>query len=119
MGKTRRLAARHNGHWAHYSYGVVCVYADDYRKAGGFQLSAKGWGNEDVDFLERTLKAGLEPFRSPDPGLVHRWHPKVCERGALADEGTYQDCLRSRGENLADRIELASYVLASVEGGEA
>ena len=118
-GETRRLAARHNGHWAHYSYGAVCLYADDYRKAGGFQLSAKGWGNEDVDFLERTLKAGLEPFRSPDPGLVHRWHPKVCERGALADEGTYQDCLRSRGENLADRIELASYVLASEEGGGA
>lgn len=111
-GVTRYLVARHNGHWAHYSYGAVCVYGDDYRRAGGFELGAKGWGNEDVDFLERTLKVGLEPFRAPDPGLIHNWHPKVCDRGALRDNQTYQDCLRSRGENLADRIELASYVLS-------
>ena len=110
-GETRHLIARHNGHWAHYSYGTVCIYADDYRKAGGFELAAKGWGNEDVDFLERTLKAGLEPFRSPDPGLVHNWHPKICDRGIIADNRTYEDCMRSRGENLADRIELANYVL--------
>ncbi|KAL5497475.1 hypothetical protein EMCRGX_G013949 [Ephydatia muelleri] len=115
-GETRYLVARHNGHWAHYSYGAVCLYADDYRRAGGFELGARGWGNEDVDFLERTLKVGLEPFRAPDPDLIHNWHPKVCDRRAVRDDRTYEDCLRSRGENLADRIELATYVLALETG---
>eukprot|EP00731_Ephydatia_muelleri_P009176 Em0004g1514a len=115
-GETRYLVARHNGHWAHYSYGAVCLYADDYRRAGGFELGARGWGNEDVDFLERTLKVGLEPFRAPDPDLIHNWHPKVCDRKAVRDDRTYEDCLRSRGENLADRIELATYVLALETG---
>lgn len=115
-GVARYLIARHNGHWAHYSYGPVCIYADDYRKAGGYEIAAEGWGNEDVDFLERTLKAGLEPFRTPDPGLVHNWHPKVCDRRAIADNRTYEDCLRSRNENLADRIELANYVFSQEAG---
>ncbi len=102
--------ARHNGHWAHYSYGMVCLHAGDYRKLKGFDISMRGWGEEDIDLLDQILKSDLEVFRAPDPGLVHNWHPKLCNKDRITNAAAYEHCLQSRGENLADRIELARYV---------
>ena len=104
------LISRHRGHWAHYSYGMVCIYASDYRKSGGFDVSMRGWGEEDVDLLNRVLKSGLEVFRAPDPGLIHNWHSKSCNKDKISNPAVYEHCLQSKGENLADRIELAQYV---------
>lgn len=112
-GNTSMVITRHNGHWAHYSYGMLCVYAVDYRKAGGFNTNMRGWGEEDVDFLNRVLEHGLEAFRAPDPGLVHNWHRKVCDKMTVTNTAAYEHCLQSKGENLADRIELAQYVFES------
>ncbi len=102
--------ARHRGHWAHYSYGMACMYASDYRKSGGFDVSMRGWGEEDVDLMNKVLKSGLEVFRAPDPGLVHNWHSKMCNKAKVTNTAAYEHCLQSKGENLADRIELAQYV---------
>lgn len=104
------LISRHRGHWAHYSYGMVCLYAGDYHKTGGFDVSMRGWGEEDIDLLNKALKSGLEVFRAPDPGLIHNWHPKVCNKQKMTQGAAYEHCLQSKGENLADRIELAQYV---------
>ena len=106
---------RQNGHWAHYSYGMVCLYAEDYQDTGGFDLTLQGWGEEDVSFLHRVIKSGKEVMRSPDPGLIHRWHPKHCSRSSIASETVYEHCLRSKAENLADRIELANYYFEKEE----
>lgn len=110
LTNTSMLISRQNGHWAHYSYGMVCLYAADYRKTGGFDLHMQGWGEEDVDFLNKVLQAGFEVFRAPDPGLIHNWHRKVCDNSTVSNVLAYEHCLQSRGENLADRIELAQYV---------
>ena len=109
-GNSSMRIARHTGHWAHYSYGMVCIFASDYLKAGGYDSSMKGWGEEDVDFMNRVLKKGLEIFRAPDPGLIHNWHRKVCDKVTVSNPVAYDHCLMSKGENLADRIELAQYV---------
>lgn len=109
-GNTSMFISRHNGHWAYYSYGMVCIYASDYRKAGGFDTSMQGWGEEDVDFVKKVMDKGFEIFRAPDPGLIHNWHRKVCNRKTVSSNAAYEHCLQSKGENLADRIELAQYV---------
>lgn len=109
-GNHTLLISRNRGHWAHYSYGMVCLYASDYLKSGGFDVTMRGWGEEDVDLLNKVLKAGLEVFRAPDPGLVHNWHTKTCNKEKVVNPATYEHCLQSKGENLADRIELAQYV---------
>jgi len=109
-GNTSMFISRHNGHWAYYSYGMVCIYASDYRKAGGFDTSMQGWGEEDVDFVKKVMDKGFEMFRAPDPGLIHNWHRKVCNRKTVSSDAAYEHCLQSKGENLADRIELAQYV---------
>ena len=109
-GNSSMRLARHNGHWAHYSYGMVCIFTSDYHKSGGFDNSMRGWGEEDVDFMNRALGKGLEVFRAPDPGLIHNWHRKVCNKSTVSNPVAYDHCLMSKGENLADRIELAQYV---------
>lgn len=109
-GNETQLLSRHNGHWAHYSYGMVCIYTSDYHRSGGFNIKMHGWGEEDIDFLNRVMSHGLEVFRSPDPGLVHLWHRKVCDRSKVVSLRAYRHCLQSKAENLADRTELAQYV---------
>lgn len=112
-GNESQLLSRHNGHWAHYSYGMVCIYKSDYRDSGGFNTQMHGWGEEDIDLLNRVMTHNLNVFRSPDPGLVHMWHRKVCDKSSVVSPKAYQHCLQSKAENLADRTELAQYVFAS------
>ena len=112
-GNSSMRIARHTGHWAHYSFGMVCIFVADYHNSGGFDSSMKGWGEEDVDFMNRVLGKGLEIFRAPDPGLIHNWHRKVCDKVTVSNPVAYDHCLMSKGENLADRIELAQYVFDS------
>lgn len=101
--------ARENGHWATYSFGMVCLYKLDYLASGGFDLDIEGWGGEDVDLFMKVLKSGREVMRVPDAGLTHRWHPKICSKELPKVQ--LEQCLSSQGENLADRVELARYLL--------
>ena len=100
---------RQHGHWASYSFGMLCIYKSDYDEVGGMDTSIIGWGEEDVKFYEMVLKKKyLEVFRVPDPGLTHRWHEKQCP-ASLSNEQR-KHCFSSRAENLADRIQLANYI---------
>ena len=104
----RDTIIRSYGHWASYSYGMVCIYKSDYVAVGGMNRDIVGWGEEDVDFYQRVLGKSLEVVRAPDTGLFHRWHEKECPATLPAMQ--YQHCLSSRAENLADRMELANYI---------
>ncbi len=39
---------------------MACMYAQDYKSAGGFQLDIKGWGGEDVDLYKKHVKSPLQ-----------------------------------------------------------
>lgn len=99
---------RKHGHWAYYSFGMLCIYKSDYSAAGGMNTNIIGWGEEDVKFFESVVRKKLEVLRAPDPGLSHRWHEKTCP--ASLSKTQHAHCLTSRGENLADRIELANFI---------
>lgn len=99
---------RPNGHWAYYSFGMLCIYKSDYESVGGMNTNIVGWGDEDVNFFDRVLRKRLEVLRAPDVSLKHRWHEKHCP--STLSEKQYKHCLSSRAENLADRIELANYI---------
>lgn len=99
---------RKHGHWAYYSFGMLCIYQSDYTGVGGMNTNIKGWGEEDVKFFEKVIRKKLDVLRAPDTGLSHRWHEKMCPKTLASTQ--YKHCLSSRGENLADRIELANYI---------
>ena len=106
--RLRFVLKRLNGHWAYYSFGMLCIYKSDYESVGGMNTNIVGWGEEDVNFFDRVLKKRLEVLRAPDVSLKHRWHEKHCP--STLSEKQYKHCLSSRAENLADRIELANYI---------
>ena len=99
---------RMHGHWAYYSYGMLCIYKSDYDTVGGMNTNIVGWGEEDVNFFEKVLRKRLDVLRAPDTSLSHRWHEKNCPK-TLSNK-QLKHCFSSRGENLADRIELANYI---------
>ena len=104
------VITRNNGHWAHYSYGMLCIYARDYLRTLGYKTELHGWGEEDIYFVNEVLGEKFEVFRSPDPGLIHIWHDKTCDPASIKDETVLYHCRRSKAENIADRIELAHYL---------
>ena len=89
---------------------MLCMYTEDYGRTNGYNTNLQGWGEEDVDFYKSVLAAGLEVFRSPGPGLLHQWHKKECSAEDIADSQVLHHCMRSRGENVGDRIELANFL---------
>ena len=100
---------REHGHWATYSYGMLCIYKSDYTAIGGFDTSIVGWGGEDVELFRKVLSRKLEILKAPDPGLTHRYHDKVCS--SHLEPHQFSTCIRSRNEGLADRMQLAEYIL--------
>ena len=87
-----RLTER-DGFWRIYSFGMVALYKSDFDKTGGFNLNIDGWGEEDLQFADACMNAGLDIYRSVDKELIHVFHPKVCDL-KLTDV-QYEDCYGS------------------------
>lgn len=99
---------RSHGHWAYYSFGMLCIYKTDYTAVGGMDTNIQGWGDEDVQFFNKVIRRRLEVLRAPDTALSHRWHEKHCPKDLSKNQ--LKHCLSSQSENLADRRELALYI---------
>ncbi len=100
--------SRQDGHWAMYSYGMLCIYKSDYMSTGGFDPRIQGWGGEDVKLASQVLARHLDIMRAPDPALLHRYHDKVCSTHLTPTQ--FSQCISSRNEDLADRTQLAEYI---------
>ncbi len=98
---------RLHGHWATYSYGMLCIYKSDFIQVGGFD-DVEGWGGEDILLAQNIMRHRLDLFRAPDPALSHRYHHKKCSVKLKPTQ--FANCISSRNENLADRTSLAEHV---------
>lgn len=104
-------------------------------KVQGFVTDIKGWGLEDVKFLERILESShqqqnqlllniadgkttatidsefqninLKVFRSTDPSLVHIYHPIICDKNL--DEIQYKMCLGTQANTQLGSYKLIKY----------
>ena len=45
-------------------------------------------------------------MRAIDEGLMHRWHPKVCDNSELSTD-QYQDCIQSQADWEGDKLYLS------------
>lgn len=104
---------RKAGFWRHYGFGVACIYKGDLARAGGFDVSIQGWGLEDVDLFDRVLRAGLQPFRSQEAGVVHVHHPVSCDPGL--EPRQYKMCLGSKAATYGSAQQLAEMWLEKNE----
>lgn len=114
------------GYFRQFGYGIVSIFRSDAlnTKINGFDTDIKGWGLEDVKFLEKIIASNqqqsqklldiadgktidntstensfmLKMIRTPDPSLVHIFHPIECDKGL--DEAQYKMCLGTKANTL-------------------
>ncbi|CAI4221702.1 unnamed protein product [Auanema sp. JU1783] len=91
---------RRRGYFRHFGYGLAALYKADLIGVGGFDTKIEGWGLEDVDLFEKVVKNGsLRIIRSPEPGLVHIYHPIHCPDSM--PEAQRNMCFGSKAASLA------------------
>ena len=93
--KEQMRIMRESGFWRDFGFGMTCQYRDDFLKVGGFDLTIKGWGGEDLALYKQYLNDhSLTIVRAYDPGLIHIYHGKNC-RKTLSDS-QFISCLQSK-----------------------
>lgn len=101
------------GYWREYGFGIVALYRADFRAIGGFDLSIKGWGKEDVDLFEKAVKSNLTVFRAPDPDLVHVFHDVECDPTLAGSQLSM--CQGTRADTYAGTAQLAQVLYSRPE----
>lgn len=122
------LVNNENGYFREYGYGLVSIYKCDIMnsKVNGFVTGIKGWGLEDVMFLEKILTANhqvqnqllisiadgteaneslpsnynFDAFRVPDDSLVHIFHHVLCDKNL--EKNQLKMCLGTKSGTLGN-----------------
>ncbi|CAD6241274.1 GSCOCG00002607001-RA-CDS [Cotesia congregata] len=96
------------GYWRLFSFGIVSLYKRDYLKIGGFNLSIEGWGIEDLDFYDKSVRSYITVFRAPDVNFVHVYHKITCDEKLSITQKTM--CEGSKYETLASKDTLMKII---------
>lgn len=125
---TTTLVNNDSGYFREFGYGLASIYKCDIMnsKINGFVTDIKGWGLEDVKFLEKILTAShqvqnqlllsiadgteavkdattnrnLDVFRAPDDTLVHIFHHVLCDKNL--EKNQYKMCLGTKSNTLGN-----------------
>jgi glycosyltransferase involved in cell wall biosynthesis len=90
LGPLRKAAGRR---WQRVRTCNLAVWADDFRRVGGFDETFEGWGFEDSDLAVRLLNAGVRRKEGAfATGVLHLWHRENDRR----HEGRNWDLLQQR-----------------------
>jgi chondroitin sulfate synthase len=100
---------RTKGYFRHFGFGLVSLYRRDFDAVGGFNLTIRGWGMEDVDLFEKVISSHLRVLRAPEPGLVHVYHSIYCSSDM--PEQQRKMCTGSKAQSLASLDFLAEKIL--------
>ncbi|KAF7281659.1 hypothetical protein GWI33_004458 [Rhynchophorus ferrugineus] len=97
---TENQTDSNRGFWRQFGFGIASLYKYDYNGLGGFDLSIKGWGTEDVTFFDHVVQNHTRKiFRCVDPGLIHVFHEVKCNSAEL-DLEQKNMCLGTKGSTL-------------------
>lgn len=97
------------GYWRQFGYGIAAMYRSDLERVGGYNTDIQGWGKEDVDLFEKIVESNLTIFRAVDTGMIHAFHPVVCD--VNLEPSQFQMCVGSKATILASQYQLAEMVL--------
>lgn len=103
--------SRETGFWDSKNYGHLCMYRSDFIAAERAARALEGSlpPNSPDYLVAGVMKQGLQVLRAPDPGLTRAHSPKTCPNSL--DRTTREKCLHWHEDNLADRRDLAIYML--------
>ncbi|XP_048505048.1 chondroitin sulfate synthase 1 isoform X2 [Athalia rosae] len=107
------VISNYNGYWREYGFGIASLYKRDFRFIGGFDLSIRGWGKEDVDLFEKAVRSNLTTFRAPDKHLIHVFHDVDCDPNLSGSQ--LMMCEGSRADTYAGTDQLANIIYGHPE----
>lgn len=93
-----------NGFWRFFSYGMVSLYYSDFLKVGGFNENIRGWGKEDLEFVDLTLSKHIQIFKASDRGIFHVHHDKYCDSSVLKND-QFRMCKESRSSHYGSNLD--------------
>lgn len=97
-----------NGIWRQFGFGIASVYKSDFLKLRGFNTNITGWGFEDVEFYHNVIKSKTKFMRTPDPGLIHIYHPVQCDENL--NKTQKEMCLGTKISMFGSLYNLEQYV---------
>lgn len=97
----------HRGKFRFFGFGIAALFVSDVDAVGGFNQGIKGWGKEDVDFVDRVLKhpRNYTVIRTAEPGMVHVFHPIHCAADLAPDQAVM--CKGTKNSFQASKQQLA------------
>lgn len=98
------------GYWRQFGFGIAAMYRSDYHRVGGFDLSIRGWGKEDVDLYTKFIDNNYVIFRTVDPGMTHIFHTIQCSESLESSQ--FIMCVNSKAQSYASTALLAKQVYA-------
>ncbi|XP_076812563.1 chondroitin sulfate synthase 1-like [Clavelina lepadiformis] len=105
--QTPLLLKENRGFWRDFGFGIACMYKLDFLKAGGFDLTIEGWGEEDIRMYLSLLRYGLDVKRWKQEDLVHIFHTKVCHSTLVGEQAL--SCRRTKASHYASLKCLAQH----------
>lgn len=102
-----------SGYWRLFGFGIAALYRSDYHKVGGFDLSIRGWGKEDVDLYTKFIEYEYSIFRAVDPGMTHIFHAIQCSSDL--EEAQMVMCVNSKAMSYASTRLLANSIYSNPE----
>src|SRR6218665_160866 len=101
------------GYWRQYGFGMISTYKCDLDRTGGYNLGIKGWGLEDRELLEKFISSNVNIFRSADVGLLHRFHPIICDSNL--EKIQYELCIGTQMTTFSSTSKMADIVYHALE----
>lgn len=97
------------GYFRQYGFGILSIFKCDFERVGGFDLSIKGWGLEDVQLFETLIKSNLTVFRIADETLVHIFHAVDCDKNL--EKSQFLMCLGTKASTYGSEKHMTYYML--------
>ncbi|XP_041980482.1 chondroitin sulfate synthase 1 [Aricia agestis] len=97
------------GYFRVYGFGIMGIFKCDLLRVGGFDLSIKGWGYEDVQMFETLIKSNLTVYRIADETLVHIFHSVDCDKSL--EKSQFQMCLGTKASTYGSQRHMNYYML--------
>lgn len=97
------------GYFRVYGFGILSIFKCDFERVGGFDLTIKGWGLEDVQMFETLIKSNLTVFRTADSSLVHIFHSVDCDKNL--EKSQFIMCLGTKASTYGGEKQMTYYML--------
>ncbi|XP_061720012.1 chondroitin sulfate synthase 1 [Cydia pomonella] len=97
------------GYFRQYGFGILSIFKRDFERVGGFDLTIKGWGLEDVQLFETMIKSNLTVYRGPDDSLVHIFHSVDCDKNL--EKSQFLMCLGTKASTHGNDKHMTYYML--------